>query len=256
MKFTVLFAFWGSLLCLCWSVDQVQFFEKGGELHLRPNKSGPLTNVVWLLNNDLVAEWDAGHDVVYYGNFTTRTTLNTVTGELKISGVRAQDRGTFTLELNKVSQQNAFIVKIISPVPKPQIHVSPVACSKDSVRCKLHCGGDTGEAEPVTFQWTHNSDVKTEDITIDVINQEVEGFSCFMTNPISQKKSEPFANPFYQEKDNISPGGIAGLVIMFLVVVVAAVVGALFYCHKRKRHEEGTRPTSTNRSERVPLDEP
>ncbi|XP_061767479.1 uncharacterized protein LOC133559597 [Nerophis ophidion] len=167
-------------------------------------------------------------DVIYYGKFKNRTTPNTVSGELKISGVGAQDGGKFTLELNKVSQRNSFIFKIISPVPKPQIHVSPVACSKDSVRCKLHCGGDTSEAEPVTFQWSHNPEVKTENITIDVINQEVKSFSCFMTNPISQKESEPFANPFYQEKDNIiAPGGIAGLVIMFLVVVEAAVGGAL-----------------------------
>ncbi|XP_061823889.1 lymphocyte function-associated antigen 3 [Nerophis lumbriciformis] len=252
MKFSVLCVFLGSLLCLCWSLDTDAFVAKGGTLHLRPGKSGHFTNVVWSLNGDLVAEWDDGSDVIYYGKFKSRTTLNTVTGDLQISGVGAQDVGKFMLELNKVSQPNTFIAKIISPVPQPQIHLSPVACSKDSGQCKLHCDGNTSQAGPVTFHWTHNPELKTNNITIDVHSQEVKSLSCVMKNPISQKESEPFANPFYQEKVSTGRGWIAGLVIIILVVVVAAVI--LVWYNKRKRRQELPRPTDTNGEERVPMD--
>ncbi|XP_061915404.1 SLAM family member 5 [Entelurus aequoreus] len=253
MKFSVLCGFWSSLLCLCWSLDTDVYVAKGGTLHLRPGKSGPFTNVVWSINRDLVAEWDAGKDVIYYGEFKHRTTLNTVTGDLQISDVGAQDVGNFTLELNKVSQANTtFSTKIISPVPQPQIHVSPVACSKDSDQCKLHCAEDTSQAGPVTYHWTHDPKLTTNTILIDVHSQEEKSLSCVMKNPISEKESEPFTNPFYQEKDGIGPGGIAGLVIMILVVVVAAVV--LVWYRKNKRRQELPLPTDAKVPESVPLD--
>ncbi|XP_054654869.1 CD48 antigen-like [Dunckerocampus dactyliophorus] len=244
-----------SLVCLGWSEDIV-YVSEGGTLRLQPVISGPFTSVVWKFNKDLIAEWDDGSETVYYDKFRGRAILIETTGELHVSKVNAQDlEGKFTVDLNNTAEAATITAMIIEPVPQPDIHPSPVACTHQSVRCTLHCGGDTSKAEPVKFQWKHDQKESSKSIVIDVNTQNVKSFSCNLSNPISMKESKPFKNPFYQD-NTIGPGGITGLVLMFLVLI-ALIVGVLCWCHKKKRaafgvNGEGRQPGDS--AERVHLE--
>ncbi|XP_042288469.1 uncharacterized protein LOC121911232 [Thunnus maccoyii] len=211
------------------------FFGEGGELLLRPPFSGDITSIQWKHNNNLVAEWVKDIvDLQDYGDFKSRTTLNSTTGILEIKNMSRADSGLYSVEINNKVQDERYNAKLIKAVPQPAVLVGPLTCTNASKQCTLTCDGNTEEAELVTYSWKMGGgewkDGETNrSITNDETIQSVETFSCRMKNLISEKESDPTPNPFFREKVTAS-SGVGLLVDLFLLVVgiLAAVVGAGF----------------------------
>ncbi|XP_040905527.1 uncharacterized protein LOC121189460 isoform X3 [Toxotes jaculatrix] len=182
----------------------------GGTLIMVPPYSGSITSILWKYNGNLVAEW-LSSNLEYYGTFKDRTTLNTTTAHLKITDMREADSGLYTVEINFMAQDQEYDVKVIKKVFKPDVRARPLTCASDSKSCDLVCDGDTTGAEPVTYSWKkgdggwitgeQNMTIKNDEET-----RRVETFSCQMKNPVSEKDSDPYKNPFSEKQDGSSVG--------------------------------------------------
>ncbi|XP_047458604.1 uncharacterized protein LOC125018617 [Mugil cephalus] len=181
------------------------YFKLGGTLTLRPPFSGTITSIVYKIKGNLVAEWaENGVHLTYYSSFKGHTTLNTETGELKISNLTKDDTGEFVVEINNVFPPIMFKYVEIKEVPDPSLRVQPLACDSSSSSCSLFCDGDIEESGPVTFSWkkgngTWNESEQVMNITNDEETEKVKTFSCRMKNPVSEKESESEQNPFWRE---------------------------------------------------------
>eukprot|EP00064_Thunnus_orientalis_P020033 superscaffoldBa00005302_g20164 len=183
-----------------------RFFREGGSvtLLLRPPVSEDITSILWKHNINLVAEWVKGEvDLLYYGMFKGRTTLNTTTGSLEITHMSRADSGVYSVEINYKVQPERYNVTLIKAVPQPAVLVEPPTCNPELEQCTLTCDGNTEEAEPVTYSWKMGGEEwkdgeKDRSITNDETTQRVKTFSCRMKNSISEEESDPEPNPFFK----------------------------------------------------------
>ncbi|XP_040905526.1 uncharacterized protein LOC121189460 isoform X1 [Toxotes jaculatrix] len=182
----------------------------GGTLVMAPPYSGPITNILWKHNGNLVVQW-LSSGLEYYGRFKDRTTLDTTTANLEITGMKEADSGLYTVEINFVAQDQEYDVKVIKNVSKPGVKPRPLTCTSDSESCVLVCNGDTTGAEPVTYSWRKGdggwiTEGKIMTIKNDEETRRFETFSCQMKNPVSEKESDPYKNPFSEKQDGSSVG--------------------------------------------------
>ncbi|XP_077437311.1 uncharacterized protein LOC144061095 [Vanacampus margaritifer] len=230
------------------------YVAEGKPLTLRPpprDSGGPIRSLEWKRGPNLFAEWDGagagagagtGTSVVYYDE---RITLDVKNGELLIENPTAAHTGVFTLSLNGEKLDDSFNVKVIRYVPKPEVHSSPLACTADKLdlnNCTLHCGGNTGGAEPVTYFWITEPGGEIRggrNRSIDRTNSALKSFFCIMENPLGREQSQPFSNPFYQDKPApiLGPAEIGGVVAAG--VVVSVLLTLLGYWLYRKNRGDG-----------------
>ncbi|XP_061692421.1 uncharacterized protein LOC133509448 [Syngnathoides biaculeatus] len=218
-------------------VSVVVYFTEGQTLILRPDFRDVIKNIEWKRNRNFVAEWMESAEAPTY--FRDRLSLDLVNGSLIVADAVAADEGNYTLVLNDVLQDEDFIVKFIRPVPEPEVHVSPLACSSESESCTLRCEGDTSGAQPVTYLWRTEPGTEMapgeSHMVINGTDNLVGSFVCAMKNPLGLKESKPFTNPFYQKPpdDGLGAGAIAGLVLFVLGVLIALALCFRFWTKKR-----------------------
>ncbi|CAI5654970.1 unnamed protein product [Oreochromis niloticus] len=182
-----------------------KYFKVGGTLRLSPQPvSAEITSILWKYDKNLLADWEKGLiDLTYYSKFKGRTTLNTERGELEIRDMTAADSGVYSVEINNQVQSQVYQIVEIEAVPQPEVTLQPLTCDRPSL-CGLKCHGDITNAGPVTYSWKKD-DGEWEDgqDRRDLSSLEMDSvktFTCRMKNPVSQKESKAFKNPFYQEK--------------------------------------------------------
>ncbi|XP_034754525.1 SLAM family member 9-like isoform X2 [Etheostoma cragini] len=171
-----------------------KYFKDGGVLTLEPSPrpTGPITNLVWMLEGNLVAEWfknkDTGEEVVpltFYRTFKGRTTMNVTTGRLDIINMTKADMGLYSVEVNSVVQKDRDNAIMIKEVPEPGVVIRPLVCSSAFDGCTLTCDADPAvlvDAGPVTYSWRKGDGDWTEpgkDLT----------FTCRIQNPVSARES-------------------------------------------------------------------
>ncbi|XP_037128097.1 uncharacterized protein LOC119134936 [Syngnathus acus] len=242
---------WSRLGC---AVDV--YVALGQTLTVRPELQGPIKSLEWKRNRNLLVEWD-GTSVTSYDD---RVSLDVSNGVLKLVPAVATDAGIFTLSLNAIQHDKVFVVKVIRHVPEPEVQPNPLACSEKLKNCTLHCGGNTSGAEPITYSW------KTEPVTqmtgrnwnIDRTSDSIRSFICIMQNPLGQKESQAFPNPFYRAKET-EPGLGAGEIVGVIVGVIAlvGVMTALVYLwRKKQRNAEISEPNGSARGTNLEASKP
>uniref|UniRef100_A0A671XAA1 Ig-like domain-containing protein n=1 Tax=Sparus aurata TaxID=8175 RepID=A0A671XAA1_SPAAU len=210
-----------------------EYFEVGGKLTLRPTVKETITNILWKYNGNLLAEWVKNEvDLLYYDKYQNRTTLNTATGQLVINGMKKDDVGMYTVEINNKVHGQSYDVKWITRVPKPTVVFRPLTCGPDSESCSVTCDGkepgSLSDAEPIQYSWKiGEKDWKTTTNDITVTSAETvsdEKISCRMTNPISQEDSELKKNPLFNVNPEDKKVQLIPHVINVIDLTVAVVI--------------------------------
>ncbi|XP_074503201.1 CD48 antigen-like isoform X2 [Sebastes fasciatus] len=179
------------------------YFTDGGDLTLkvRPPLPDHIHIIVWIFNDNLLAEWV--EDVGYYLRIRGRANLTTETGQLIINKMSKEDEGVYSVEINDRVQSERYQAKLIKKVQKPKVVVRPLICGADFESCKFSCDSDTTEAEPITYSWKMGGgewEVLGKDINITSTKDSgVKTFTCRMKNPVSQEESDPEPNPLYKD---------------------------------------------------------
>uniref|UniRef100_A0A8C9Z7D5 Ig-like domain-containing protein n=1 Tax=Sander lucioperca TaxID=283035 RepID=A0A8C9Z7D5_SANLU len=176
-----------------------KFFTDGGEikLDLRPPPPGPLGDVLWKFQGNLIAEWVKDIvPVTYYRTFRDRTTLDVTTGRLVINNMTKADMGVYLVEVNRKPQNGYYYAIWIQEVPQPKV-VAPFMCSPASDNCTLTCDADTTDAGPVTYSWNWKKgygEWKESGKDLDITKLETahdHTFACRIKNPVSERESKP-----------------------------------------------------------------
>ncbi|XP_039478065.1 SLAM family member 9-like isoform X1 [Oreochromis aureus] len=240
--------FWLLAVLLLVGFTQAQtvekYFKVGGTLQLSPQPvSGAITSIVWKYDKMLLAEWVKGSiDLTYYSKFKGRTNLNTDTGVLEIRDMTATDTGLYSVEINNQVQSRLYQTVEVEAVPQPEVILQPLACDRSST-CGLKCYGDITNAGPVTYSWKKDGgeweDGQDRRDLSKLEKDSVKTFTCRMKNPVSQKESEAFKNPFHQRKPANSDDLHCGLwvitlgaVMRSLAILALFVVVVYFLCQK------------------------
>ncbi|XP_041637366.1 carcinoembryonic antigen-related cell adhesion molecule 5-like [Cheilinus undulatus] len=168
----------------------------GGDAVLRPSPMDlPIKSIEWKHNEDIAADWH-GNKSKCFGQFKGRCEVDTDTGALTIKGLKLNDSGIYTPEINyKVPFK--IELSVISRVAKSSVKTS---CNTEMTSCLLTCEGNTTNADPVVYKWfldgKHGSSYKEWNITKDT---KGDRFSCLMMNPVSNETSESIINPFIKK---------------------------------------------------------
>ncbi|XP_067439896.1 uncharacterized protein [Thunnus thynnus] len=178
-----------------------------------------ITSIVWKHGPNIAMEWD-GDNTTAYRHFKDRGLLDTLTGELTITGLTPDDSGNYTVEINnKVTSKTQLLV--ISPVSKPTLSEW---CT--GTYCVFTCNGNTTGAEPVTYWWTSGdttwSSTKEQKITMVEKELWLSWFSCAFENPVSNIGSEEVFNPFIRNQ----------LIFMAILLLVVCII-IITFRHKR-----------------------
>ncbi|XP_037637713.1 SLAM family member 9-like [Sebastes umbrosus] len=171
------------------------YFTDGGDLTLKVRPAFPdhINNIVWLFNDNLLAEWV--EDKSYYLRLKGRANLTTETGQLIINKMSKEDEGVYSVEINDRVQSESYRAKLIKKVQKPKVVLRTLTCEPYSDSCRFSCDSNTTEAEPITYSWKKGDgewEVSGKDITI--TNKHDSGgktFTCRMENPVSREESDP-----------------------------------------------------------------
>ncbi|XP_034145531.1 uncharacterized protein LOC117593726 [Esox lucius] len=180
--------------------------ELGGEVVLTPDSvTNPPSSILWRLGLNKVADFEAdfGPEVTYYGDFNGRTTLDTTTGVLTITGLRKTDEGVYSVEFNSKRLEKTYTLSVLKPVPKPAINVS---CDDNKISCTLTCDGDTAGAEPVTYWWKVGEDWERIGKLLTVSKSDSKlhqnGYTCKLKNGVSEKDSDP-VGPLFDPRETL-----------------------------------------------------
>uniref|UniRef100_A0A669D4L9 Ig-like domain-containing protein n=1 Tax=Oreochromis niloticus TaxID=8128 RepID=A0A669D4L9_ORENI len=212
----------------CQAQTVEKYIKVGETLQLSPQPvSAEITSILWKYDKYLLAEWvkDA-IDLTYYSKFKVRTTLNTTTGVLEIRNMTAADTGLYSVEINNQVQSQVYQTVEIEDVPQPEVILQPLACDRSST-CGLKCYGDITNAGPVTYSWKKDDGEWEEgqdrrDLS-KLEKDSVKTFTCRMKNPVSQKESKPFQNPFHQEKPECAPADHLCAALIIILYLIAAL---------------------------------
>uniref|UniRef100_A0A4W5PRC5 Ig-like domain-containing protein n=1 Tax=Hucho hucho TaxID=62062 RepID=A0A4W5PRC5_9TELE len=220
--------FW---LYLAQTVVSEEDVKVGGELVLKLDKStvsGNITSILWKHGKNKVAEWDKDFgNLEIYGAFINRTTLDSTTGELRISGLKKTDSGVYSVEFNSKLLDKTYKLSVIEAFPKPTITSS---CNANKTSCTLTCEGDTTDAERVTYSWKVGEgawEVIGKQLTISKSDTGKSTnsykYMCKMKNSAGEGEvSEPFGEVFGPEPSNI--GAVFGVVCLFVAALVSLIV--------------------------------
>ncbi|XP_019906238.1 uncharacterized protein LOC105008378 isoform X2 [Esox lucius] len=194
------------LLCLAmtvFSITENVLCKLGGDVVLMPD-SVTHSPIQWRLYQNKVTEFDLdfGLDVIYYGEFKGRTTLNTTTGELRITDLRKTDEGVYSVEFNSKTLEKTYTLSVLKTVPKPKIIVT---CQDYQISCILTCEGDTSDAEQVTYWWkVGEGNWEKTDKLLDVTKSDSKlyqngyKYTCKLENSVSEEVSDP-VGPFVSQ---------------------------------------------------------
>ncbi|XP_034145409.1 SLAM family member 7-like isoform X4 [Esox lucius] len=230
------------LLCLAkdvFSTNENVLCKLGDSIVLKSDSdTNSPSSILWRLGQNKVADFDKdfGTTVSYYGEFNSRTTLDTTTGELKITGLRKTDEGVYSVEFNSKRLEKTYTLSVLKPVPKPAIIVS---CNDNKISCTLTCDGDTAGAEPVTYwwkvgegNWENIGKLLTVTKSDSKLNQNGYKYTCKLKNGVSEKDSDP-VGPLFDSKQSTNVGSVIGW-ILFTLLLIAVIISVGFCVWRNK----------------------
>lgn len=199
----------------------------GDEVVLEPPAppASVITRVRWKQNDHLAVEWD-GKQTDQFSHFKDRSYLNISTGELTIRDLTEKLSGDYVVWINGYLLSGSLTLKVISPVPKPNIAVS---CNEEKTQCTLTCEGNVTAMDPKpTYTWKFNAtEQKTPDNIFEITPEtSAYEFICELENLVSRESSQPIQDPFTQAE----AGGLkinTGLVVFASLLAIVVGVALL-----------------------------
>ncbi|XP_069035301.1 hepatic and glial cell adhesion molecule-like isoform X2 [Lepisosteus oculatus] len=190
--------------------------------------------ILWKYQDDKIVEYEKKGKPRYYGEYAERTSLYQENGTLIIKKLRYQDSGHYKAELLTGAKLNELIynVQVIGPVTQ-----ASVTCNASDTTAILQC---TGETSPYTeYRW-EGSKMQLLSPRMLLINtedcQDTE-YICIVSNPLSEKRSEPFpAKKCFKQCSSNAAMIAGGIVGMLLISLVFGIFGFLLCKILKKGH--------------------
>nr|XP_029138246.1 uncharacterized protein LOC110003312 [Labrus bergylta] len=213
-----------------------KYVLKGTGESLKPTFSGQPNSILWKHNGNKVVEFDSREEQVY-GAYKNRITLDWVSAELEITGLKLEDRGLYEVEvdINNMLHLSEFKLEVIDKVAMPTISCE---LNKDGgsdvseVRATLLCSADPTPPESMMkFEWRargksqpgHKFNISLGD------ERDNEEYSCSVSNPVSSETATFTAKDCYH--DNSSVAVAVSLAVVGLIVLVLIII----FCKKRQK---------------------
>uniref|UniRef100_A0A3Q3MLS5 Uncharacterized LOC109975152 n=1 Tax=Labrus bergylta TaxID=56723 RepID=A0A3Q3MLS5_9LABR len=213
-----------------------KYVLKGTGESLKPAFSGQPNSILWKHNGNKVVEFDSREEQVY-GAYKNRITLDWISAELEITGLKFEDRGLYEVEvdINNMLHLSEFKLEVIDKVAMPTISCE---INKDGgsdvseVRATLLCSADPNPPESMMkFEWRargksqpgHKFNISLGD------ERDNEEYRCSVSNPVSSETATFTAKDCYH--DNSSVAVAVSLTVVGLIVLVLII----FFCKKRQK---------------------
>lgn len=231
---------------------EIRYFAIGGDLRLElePPPSN-IERVVWKHNVNLLADVTLGK-FNSYGPFKGYATLEE-NGSLRIKNIQSFHAGIYSVEVNNKIQDQQYDVRMINKVSQPIVRATPVSCSYTSESCVLVCEVNVTGAGPVSYGWfieKEKSEETSYKLTIEPRPDPPSTYTCQVTNPVSEKDSEPLENPLIPPP---SPSPSPSPYLAFILLPIALCVAGVAYWKREaiksmwcKSGVEGQRNNSNN----------
>uniref|UniRef100_A0A3Q3E3Q4 Ig-like domain-containing protein n=1 Tax=Labrus bergylta TaxID=56723 RepID=A0A3Q3E3Q4_9LABR len=213
-----------------------KYVLKGTGESLKPTFPGQPNSILWKHNGNKVVEFDSREEQVY-GAYKNRITLDWISAELEITGLKFEDRGLYEVEvdINNMLHLSEFKLEVIDKVAMPTISCE---INKDGgsdvseVRATLLCSADPTPPESMMkFKWRargksqpgHKFNISLGD------ERDNEEYNCSVSNPVSSETAIFTAKDCYH--DNSSVAVAVSLAVVGLIVLVLII----FFCKKRQK---------------------
>ncbi|XP_065818432.1 nucleolar and coiled-body phosphoprotein 1 isoform X19 [Labrus bergylta] len=216
-----------------------KYVLKGTGESLKPTFSGQPNSILWKHNGNKVVEFDSREEQVY-GAYKNRITLDWVSAELEITGLKFEDRGLYEVEvdINNMLHLSEFKLEVIDKVAMPTISCE---INKDGgsdvseVRATLLCSADPTPPESMMkFEWRargksqpgHKFNISLGD------ERDNEEYRCSVSNPVSSETATFTAKYCYHDNSSVAVAvslavvGLIGLIVLGLIII---------FCKKRQK---------------------
>ncbi|XP_052394930.1 SLAM family member 5 isoform X2 [Carassius gibelio] len=214
--------------------------------------------ILWMFKVNNTTTLIADRQKIYIGNrtvtFRNRLQMDSQTGSMTIRNIRTEHSGLYKLQIIQDDvTYKSFIVAVYAPLPIPIItrdtsnssSSSSSSSERSSVsRCVLLCS--VVNVGHVTLSWYKGnsllSSISVSDLSIslslplEVEYQDKNSYSCVLNNPISnQTQHLDITQLCHTSTGTFQQSQTMVLLISFAVVLVLAVVGAIYFnCRRRK----------------------
>ncbi|RXN22997.1 SLAM family member 7-like isoform X1 [Labeo rohita] len=169
----------------------------GDTVSFRPaNINPPVTSIIWKQRSSSgnvvkVIEWDDDGFNTPSPRFKNITTLDEKTGQITITKLTVDHSGVYTIDINSKEQEQRFNLKVMAPVPKPEIQIDRRGKNPDVVRliCEYNetviWKNSTGK---ILKGSNHNP--KGEFITVENKRNPDNFYTCTLKNAVSEETSD------------------------------------------------------------------
>ncbi|XP_055360782.1 protein starmaker isoform X2 [Betta splendens] len=217
------------LVCSCSvSGQSLTYGLMGLKVTLKPDVTGTKQpdEILWKHNGNKVVEFD-GRKQQEFSLFENRVTLDWISAELSITGLRLDDSGEYDLEVyaNKVLKRQTLNLEVLEKLAKPNITCET---SNDGEEATLTCSVESTQPQNLMYEWIYHGPGQW--LTVPLSDKSTE-YTCIVRNRLSNATATVTAKTCYPDE------GVSTLIIsligaaVLLGAVIAVVVGII--CCKR-----------------------
>ncbi|XP_029114040.1 uncharacterized protein LOC108936734 isoform X1 [Scleropages formosus] len=195
----------------------------GKEVQLDPKVTETINNITWKKENNGIAKWDSSSGLYYDDRCRTgnQCDLNPTTGVFVMKGLKGEDEGRYSAEINNKGPVKKCLLILLNPVSKPSV---TTFCSE--TQCILTCVVE--ETKHTKYSWKENNETVKEGNTLMVekSGEQSKSYTCVFSNPKSEEHSDPLTQmDLFPAKGSSGGSIVAGVFIpLFLIVVVAGAL--------------------------------
>ncbi|XP_029114041.1 uncharacterized protein LOC108936734 isoform X2 [Scleropages formosus] len=210
-------------LCVTAEGTELVYGLIGKEVQLDPKVTETINNITWKKENNGIAKWDSSSGLYYDDRCRTgnQCDLNPTTGVFVMKGLKGEDEGRYSAEINNKGPVKKCLLILLNPVSKPSV---TTFCSE--TQCILTCVVE--ETKHTKYSWKENNETVKEGNTLMVekSGEQSKSYTCVFSNPKSEEHSDPLTQmDLFPAKGSSGGSIVAGVFIpLFLIVVVAGAL--------------------------------
>ncbi|XP_055361244.1 protein starmaker-like isoform X2 [Betta splendens] len=220
------------LLCSCSVYGQSPTFGLMGlKVNLKPHFNGTkqLDEILWKYNGNKVVGFD-GIKQQEFGLFENRVSLDRISAELSITGLRLDDSGVYELDVytDKVLKRQTLNLVVLEKLAKPNIKCET---SNDGEEATLTCSVESIQCQYLMYEWiSHGTGQR---LTVPLSDKSKE-YTCIVRNRLSNATATVTAKTCHPDE------GVSALTISLIVAVVllVAAIAVVVDIICRKRHNK------------------
>ncbi|KAM9006384.1 lymphocyte function-associated antigen 3 isoform X2 [Sarcophilus harrisii] len=158
-------------------------------LNIENLKNWKFNDITWKKGKDKVADWQKNENVMYFGSFLKRATLDLESGNLTIYNLTRPDEGEYKIESLNLPQGKAVYLYVLENLSQPNL-----SCSFEDGKITVSCEGSEDDRF-LNYKWKfHGSYVNISKSQVQ-LNNSVDfhqSISCITWNPVSTSESPLF----------------------------------------------------------------